>query len=322
MAFISLLNGKLPGGKQLFPGLTTFDPQRTKLILNLLSVYTLWGSTYLFIHFMTERMPPLYMAGCRLLTAGLILYPFARLTGHAKPTKQEWLAAGLIGILLLSIANGGMTVALQYIPTGVAALLGGMLPLFIVILNWLAFGKVKPSRLALIGLAIGLVGIATLVKPGGFKATSTESWLGISIIMFGNLAWATGTLLSGRMKLPNQMISIAVQMLVGGGLLLLVSLVVEPVTLTSISHAPPKAIGALVYLIIFGSLIGFSSFAWLARNAPPQILSTYAYVNPVVAMLLGWAFAGEALTRQSLVSALIILAGVVLISFGKKRKKY
>ena len=101
---------------------------RTKLILNLLSVYTLWGSTYLFIHFMTENMPPLYMAGCRLLTAGLILYPFARMTGSARPTRQEWLSAGLIGILLLSIANGGMTVALQYIPTGVAALLAGMLP--------------------------------------------------------------------------------------------------------------------------------------------------------------------------------------------------
>ena len=98
------------------------------------------------------------MAGCRLFTAGLIMYPFARLTGHARPTKQEWLAAGFIEILLLSIANGGMTLALQYIPTGVAALLGGMLPLFIVILNWLAFGKVKPGRLALIGLAIGLGG--------------------------------------------------------------------------------------------------------------------------------------------------------------------
>lgn len=294
-------------------------PQRTKLILNLLSVYTLWGSTYLFIHFMTENMPPLYMAGCRLLTAGLILYPFARLTGSARPSRQEWLAAGLIGILLLSVANGGMTVALQYIPTGVAALLAGMLPLFIMVLNWLTFSKVRPTRLAMAGLLVGLVGIGLLVKPGGFKATSTESWLGILLIMFCNLSWATGTLLSGRMKLPTQVVSSAVQMLVGGGVLLLVSLVVEPVSLFSISHAPTKAIGALVYLIIFGSLIGFSSFAWLARNAPPQLLSTYAYVNPVVAMLLGWAFAGEALTGQSLASALIIVAGVVLISFGKRK---
>jgi drug/metabolite transporter (DMT)-like permease len=309
MAFHSLSN--------LLPG--PAGPYRTKLILNLLSVYTLWGSTYLFIHFMTENMPPLYMAGCRLLTAGLILYLYARLTGHARPSRQEWLSAGLIGVLLLSIANGGMTVALQYVPTGIAALLAGMLPLFIVMLNWLTFSKVKPTRLALAGLAIGLVGIALLVKPGGYGSTSTESGIGIAIIMIGNLSWATGTLLSGRMKLPAQIISSAVQMLVGGGVLLMVSMLLEPVSLFSISYASTKAIGALVYLIIFGSLIGFSSFAWLARNAPPQLLSTYAYVNPVVAVLLGWAFAGEALSSQSLVSALIIIAGVILISLGKKR---
>ncbi len=314
MAFISLSNLRPRLGGS---GLET--SHRTKLILNLVSVYTLWGSTYLFIHFMTENMPPLYMAGCRLLTAGLILYPFARMTGSARPTRQEWLSAGVIGILLLTIANGGMTVALQYIPTGVAALLAGMLPLFIMVLNWLSFSKVKPTKLAMAGLLVGLVGIGILVKPGGFKATSTESWLGIAIVTVGNISWALGTLLSGRMKLPTQVVSSAVQMLVGGAVLLVVSLLVEPVTLLSISHAPTKAIGALIYLIIFGSLIGFSSFAWLARNAPPQLLSTYAYVNPVVAMLLGWAFAGEALTSQSLVSALIIVAGVILISIGKKR---
>ncbi len=304
-----------------FPDLSpgSSGPQRTKLILNLISVYLLWGSTYLFIHFMTENMPPLYMAGCRLLTAGLIMYPVARLTGHARPNRQEWFSAGLIGVLLLTIANGGMTMALQYIPTGVAALLGGMLPLFIMTLNWLSFSKVKPTRLALAGLAVGLVGIGLLVKPGGFQATSADSWLGIIIIIFCNFSWATGTLLSGKLKLPDQIVSIAVQMLVGGGVLLLVSLLVEPVTILSISHAPTKAIGALIYLIIFGSLIGFSSYAWLARNAPPQLLSTYAYVNPVVAMLLGWAFAGEALTGQSLISALIIVAGVVLISIGRQK---
>lgn len=298
--------------------LPNLNPQRTKLVLNLFSVYTLWGSTYLFIHFMTENMPPLYMAGCRLLAAGLLMYTYARLTGNPRPTRDEWFSAGLIGVLLLSVANGGMTVALQYIPTGVAALLGGMLPLFIMMLNWLSFSKVKPTKLALAGLVVGLVGIGLLVKPGGFQATSTESWLGITIIIFCNFSWATGTLLSGRMKLPGQVISSAVQMLIGGGVLLLVSLLVEPVTLLSITNAPSKALGALVYLIIFGSLIGFSSYAWLARNAPPQLLSTYAYVNPVVAMLLGWAYAGEALSGQSMVSALIIVAGVVLISVGKK----
>ncbi|GAB3165629.1 EamA family transporter [Telluribacter humicola] len=298
---------------------TTESSSRTKLVLNLLSVYTLWGSTYLFIHFMTERMPPLYMAGCRLLTAGLILYLYARLTGNARPTRKEWVSAGMIGVLLLTIANGGMTMAIQYIPTGIAALMGGMLPLFIMVLNWLSFSKVRPTKLASLGLLVGLAGIIMLVQPGGFKATSSQSWIGITIIILSNLSWATGTLLSGRVNLPNQIVSSAIQMLVGGGLLLLTSLIVEPVNLISISHAPTKAIGALIYLVIFGSIIGFSSYAWLARNAPPQLLSTYAYVNPVVAMLLGWAFAGESLTGQSIVAGLIILSGVVLITLGKKR---
>ncbi len=221
----------------------------------------------------------------------------------------------------LYVTIRGASLNFPDIPTGVAALLGGMLPLFIMTLNWLSFSKVKPTKLALAGLLVGLIGIGLLIKPGGFQATSTESWLGIVIITFCNLSWATGTLLSGHMKLPTQVISSAVQMLVGGGVLLVVSLMVEPVSLFSISYAPSKAIGALVYLIIFGSLIGFSSYSWLARNAPPQLLSTYAYVNPVVAMLLGWAFAGEALSGQSMVSAVIIVAGVVLISIGKKTAK-
>ncbi len=290
----------------------------TRLWLNLVSVYLLWGSTYLFVHFMTENMPPLYMAGWRLLVAGVILYPFARLKGHARPTRQEGVSAMLIGTLLLGFSMGGMTVAIQYIPTGIAALLAGLLPLFLIVINWVGFGRVRPSRLALTGLLIGLAGIMMLVKPGSFKATSSESWIGIVIVVFTNVFWAVGTLLSGRMKLPHQLVSSAVQMLTGGVLLLMVSLIFEPVTLLSISHAPVKALGSLIYLVVFGSIIGFTSYAWLARNAPPQLVATYAYVNPVVAMILGWAFAGEMFSGQAVVAGGIIVAGVVLISIGKR----
>src|SRR5690606_15781341 len=128
---------------------------------------------------------------------------------------------------------------------------------------------------------------------------------------------AVGMLLSSRLSLPSQLISSAIQMLIGGLVLLLFSMGTENVNLTSIGHAPIKAIGSLIYLIIFGSIIGFSSFAWLARNASPQLVSTYAYVNPVVAMLLGWAFAGETLTEYSIMAALVILLGVVLITLGR-----
>lgn len=296
------------------------SPNRLTLFLALASVYILWGSTYLFIHFMTERMPPLYMASLRLTTAGALLYLYARLTGSPVPTRKDWLSAGSIGILLLTIANGGMTIAVQHIPTGVAALMAATLPLFIMLLNWLTFARVRPSGLSMAGLLLGLVGVSMLVRPGGAQAASGNLWIGVGIIMVGNLSWALGTLLSGRLSLPSQLISSAIQMLVGGATLFIISQLTENVSLLDISHAPPKAIGSLIYLVIFGSIIGFSSFAWLARNASPSLVSTYAYVNPVVAMLLGWAFAGETLTTQSVLAALVILSGVVLITLGKSER--
>ncbi|GAB3325594.1 drug/metabolite exporter YedA [Larkinella ripae] len=293
---------------------------RLTLWLALASVYILWGSTYLFIHFMTEKMPPLYMASLRLSTAGLLLYLYARLTGTPIPAPRQWFSAGVIGILLLTIANGSMSVALQYVPTSMAALLAATVPLFIILLNWISFGHSRPTNLSLAGLLIGLVGVSLLVQPAGLGVSSTENaWVGVGLIMLANISWAVGTLLSGKLTLPSQLISSAIQMLVGGLVLFLFSMFTENVSPASISDAPVKAIGSLVYLIIFGSIIGFSSFAWLARNASPQLVSTYAYVNPVVAMLLGWAFAGEALTGNSILAALVILAGVVLISLGKKQ---
>lgn len=296
-----------------------FQSPRITLWLALASVYILWGSTYLFVHFMIEKMPPLYMASLRLSTAGIILYLYARMTGTAPPTLKQWFSAGIIGVLLLTIANGSMSAALQYIPTSIAALLAATVPLFIILFNWISFGHIRPTNLSLAGLAIGLVGVSLLVQPTSFSVSSVDNvWLGIGLIMVANVSWAVGTLLSGKLTLPPQLISSAIQMLVGGLVLLVFSMFTENVSLTSIGEAPTKAIGALVYLIVFGSIIGFSSFAWLARNAPPQLVSTYAYVNPVVAMLLGWAFAGEALTFNSIMAALIILAGVVLISLGKK----
>lgn len=292
---------------------------RLTLWLALASVYVLWGSTYLFIHFMTERMPPLYMASLRLSTAGLILYLYARLTGTPAPSLKQWASAGLIGVLLLTIANGSMSVALQYVPTSIAALLAATVPLFIILFNWISFGHTRPTNLSLAGLLVGLLGVSLLVQPAdpGVSATG-GTWLGIGLIMLANISWAVGTLLSGKLSLPSQLISSAVQMLVGGLVLFLFSMFTENVSPTSIGDAPVKAIGSLIYLIIFGSIIGFSSFAWLARNASPQLVSTYAYVNPVVAMLLGWAFAGEALTGSSILAALVILAGVVLITLGRK----
>ena len=299
---------------------STTTPTRLTLWGNLISVYILWGSTYLFIHFMTERMPPLYMVSIRYLIAGSILYVYARLTGTPRPTRLEWRSAGLIGVLLLTIANGCLSVGLQYIPSGMAALLGGLLPVFLLMLNWGSFGRKRPSNLALAGLVIGLIGIYLLIKPDKLQGSGDidAKLIGVGLIAFGNFSWAVGTLLAPRVSLPSGTISSGIQMIVGGSVTLFVSLVVEPVMPWSILDAPAKAIGSMIYLIIFGSIIGFSSYAWLARNATPQLLSTYAFVNPVVAMLLGALFAGEVFSSQSFIGAIVALVGVVLITLGRK----
>ncbi|GAB3949131.1 drug/metabolite exporter YedA [Spirosoma harenae] len=295
-------------------------PTRFSLWANLISVYILWGSTYLFIHFMTERMPPLYMVAVRYLIAGSILYGYARLTGTPRPTRQQWQSAGFIGILLLAISNGCLSIGLQYIPSGMAALLGGLLPVYLLTLNWISFGRKRPSNLAIAGLLVGLLGIFLLVKPDKMESAGglDAKLIGASFVAFGNFIWAIGTLLTPRLSLPSATISSGIQMIVGGIATLLLSLILEPITPLSILDAPAKAIGSMIYLIIFGSIIGFSSYSWLARNAPPQLLATYAFVNPVVAMLLGTLFAGEIFSSQSLIGAIVALIGVVLITLGRK----
>ena len=296
------------------------QPKRLTLWMALISVYILWGSTYLFIHFMTEQMPPLYMSSIRFLVAGTLLYSYAHLTGTSRPTWPQVRSAGIIGLLLLTIANGCLTVALQHISTSIAALLAATMPVFLLSLNWIWFAKTRPSNLALSGLLLGFAGICFLIKPDAVQGTGTtdDNLIGAGLVMIANVAWALGTLFSSRLALPAQIISSGLQMLTGGAILLIFSLLVEPVTPMSILDAPAKAIGSLGYLIIFGSIIGFSSYAWLARNAPPTLVSTYAYVNPVVAMILGTLFAGEILTAQSLIGAAIVVAGVVLVTLGRK----
>ena len=294
---------------------------RTTLWTALVTVYILWGSTYLFVHFMTERMPPLYMASIRFLVAGVLLYSYARFTGAKRPTLTNWRATGLLGLLFLTIANGAVATAVHYLPTGLTALLVAMLPVFVLSFNWLFFARTRPTPLALIGSAVGLIGIFVLFQPGKLVLPGGPDALliGFGLTLIANIGWAFGTLLAPRVSTPSSpALSSGMQMLTGGGVMFVAALLIEPVSLLSITEAPLKAFYSLAYLIVFGSIIGFSAFSWLARNAPPALASTYAYVNPIVAMLLGAAFAGERITSQSLIGAAVIVAGVVLITMGKK----
>ncbi|ARK12075.1 EamA family transporter [Fibrella sp. ES10-3-2-2] len=292
----------------------------TRLWLSLAAVYVLWGSTYLFIHFMTEQMPPLYMASMRYLVAGSILYAYARFTGTERPNIAHWKSTSLIGFFLLTVANGALTMALQYIPSGVGALLGGLLPIFLLLLNWVSFGQVRPRKLSLIGVAIGFTGIYLLIKPDRMIGTggADANLIGTALVALGNLSWAIGTLLTPRLNQPNQTLASGMQMLMGGFFLMIISLTTEPVHLLSIVDAPQKALGSMLYLVIFGSIIGFSAYAWLARHAPPALLATYAFVNPIIAVLLGVTFAGEVFSARSLIGAAVALVGVTLMTLGRR----
>mgnify|MGYP002778988353 CR=1 FL=1 len=323
--------------------ITTAPPTRSQVILALLSVYFIWGSTYLFIHFMTETMPPLLMSGIRNTFAGGVLYLFARFrAGGSLPTVSNWKAAALLGFLLLAVANGGMAVALRLIPSGIGTLLVAMLPVWIVLLNWFGFSRQRPSLPVAAGLVLGLAGFVILTggpQPppdlpqgggvvsspplgGGAGGGASLNWIGVGIIVVGVISWGIGTLLAPRLPLhPSQLQATSMQMLSGGVILLVSSLVYEHPSPDVFDQLTPKAGWSLVYLIVFGSWMGFTAYAWLAQNAPPHITATYAYVNPVVAMFLGWLFAGEKLTGQSLLAAAVILAGVVLITSQKKLKR-
>jgi len=299
-------------------------PSRLQLILNLASVWIIWGSTYLFIHFATESMPPLFMSAVRFLIAGAMLYTYARFQGGSVPAVRHWKAAGILGTLLLVIGNAGMGIAIAVfkVPTGLAALLVAMLPIWVAFFNWIGFSRVTPSVRVLAGLLMGLVGLVILISPDKLSAHSPINWFGVLVIAFGSFSWAIATLLAPRLpQHPFQLQASAMQMLFAGGALLIISLVNESITAEKLLHATPRSLVALGYLITFGSLLGFTSYAWLVKNAPPHITTTYAYVNPVVAMFLGWVFAGEKLTGQSLLAAAIIIAGVVLITTQRKAKK-
>lgn len=302
---------------------TSTPATRTQVIVALLAVYFIWGSTYLFIHFSTETMPPLLMMGIRNFVAGGLLYLFARFRkGGSTPTASHWKSAVLLGFLLLVVANGGMALALRTIPSGIGALLVAMLPIWIVVLNWLGFSRQRPSWPVVAGLVLGTAGLAVLVGLGKFSSDAPLNWIGVTIIMAGVFSWGTGMLLAPKLPLhPSQLQATAMQMFAGGVILLVSSLVYEQPSLDVFGQLTPKAGWSLVYLIVFGSWIGFTAYAWLAQNAPPHITATYAYVNPVVAMGLGWAFGGEKLGGQSVLAAAIILSGVILITSQKKPKR-
>lgn len=294
---------------------------RFKVALAFLAIYLIWGSTYLAIRFAIETLPPFLMAGARFLIAGAVLYAWMRLRGAPRPQGFQWRNTAIVGGLMLLGGNGGVVWSEQLVPSGLAAVLIATSPLWMVVLGWLWRGA-RPSRRVVIGLTLGFSGVVLLVGPGALNGQGQVAPLGAAVLILAALSWATGSLFAQRARLPAaSLLATAMEMLAGGALLFIAGLVTGEWVRVDLSAVSIRSLLALVYLILFGSLVGFSAYTWLLRVTTIARASTYAYVNPVVAVFLGWALAGETLTLQTLLATAVIVAGVMLIISQQARSR-
>ncbi|HSI88214.1 MAG TPA: EamA family transporter [Pyrinomonadaceae bacterium] len=292
------------------------------LIAAFAAVYIFWGSTYLAIKYSIETLPPFLMAGVRFLIAGSILFGAARLSKQwERPTLAHWKTSAIVGTLLLLGGNGGVVLAQHYISSSLAALLVATEPLWIVVLSWVWLRSGRPNWRVGAGLLIGFVGVWLLIggKGGGTAAGSEGGQLfGAVAVMAGALFWATGSIYGLKAPMPrSSLMSAGMQMIAGSVSLLIVGLIRGEAASFDPEAVSSASLYAMVYLIVFGSLIGFTAYSWLLKNARPTMVSTYAYINPVVAVILGWGIAGESLTGQMMIGAAIIVGSVALVTSQK-----
>jgi drug/metabolite transporter (DMT)-like permease len=291
---------------------------RGRIALAFAAIYLIWGSTYLAIRFAIETIPPYLMGGVRFLIAGGVLYAVLRWRGVRAPSRRQWRAALIVGGLLLWGGNGGVMIAEQYVPSSLAALIVAMVPLWMVLLNWRWSDRVRPSPGTLLGVGLGLVGIALIAAPGQAAAEGAVNPIGLLILVLASLSWSIGSLYSRKSSLPaNALLATSLEMLAGGALLLIAGLLLGQGAQIRFDHISLLSLAALGYLIVFGSLIGFTAYVWLLKVSTPARVSTYAFVNPVVAVFLGGVFAGEELSLRVLVAAAVIIVAVMLITLNQ-----
>jgi drug/metabolite transporter (DMT)-like permease len=302
-------------------GLGKTESSRKLLILvaAFFAVYVFWGSTYLAIKYAIETLPPFLMAGSRFLFAGGILFLWARLSkDYEAPKLEHWRTSFIVGTLLLLGGNGGVVLAQHYIPSSLAALLVATEPLWIVILSWVWLNGGRPNWKVVLGLLLGFAGVWMLISgraSNGIEGGGYGQWIGIVAVIVGALSWATGSIYGLRGASPKSpLLAAGMQMISGSISLLIVGMVRGEWSTFDASAVSSASLIGLAYLVVFGSLVGFTAYSWLLKNARPSMVATYAYVNPVIAVLLGWLIAGEAMTGQMLFGAGVIVGSVVLIT--------
>lgn len=295
---------------------------KTRIWIALLALYIVWGSTYLAIRFAVETIPPFFHASLRFLISGVILYLWRRAAGDPAPTLSNWKSTAIVGAALLLGGNGLVALAEKSVPSGIAALMIATSPFWLTLFESLRAGGAKPSWQAILGLIVGFGGVFLLIGPAEITgAEESFDTFGTILLLLAPLFWSMGSIYAKNADMPaSTLLSTGMQMLTGAVSLFIVSLVRGELSGFSFALVSMRSWLGLLYLITFGSLIGFVSYGWLLHNAPISLVSTYAYVNPVVAVLLGNLLADEPLNGRILVAAAIIIGSVVLINSARQAK--
>src|SRR5213083_3821770 len=291
-------------------------PKKTLVIIAFAALYVIWGSTYLGIRFSIETIPPFLMAGARFVFAGMIMYAIAWSQGIGKSTWANWRTSFIIGACLLLGGNGGVTISEQYIDSGLAALIVAIVPIYIVLLGWMTGMAHRPSPIVWLALMGGFIGVGILFGPALHFSPNggRQPAVGISILLVSSFVWSAGSLYSRVAKhAASPFLTAAQQMICGGILLLFAGIVTRELPRVHPGSVSLVSLGSFIYLVLIGAVVGYTAYIWLLRHCDPAKVATYAYVNPIVAVLLGTFFAGETVTVRTLIAAALIIGSVALI---------
>jgi drug/metabolite transporter (DMT)-like permease len=291
-------------------------PSRLIILAAFAALYLIWGSTYLAILFAIDTIPPLLMAGTRFLLAGFIMYAIARGQGAPRGSLANWRTALIIGGCLLLGGNGGVTLAEQYVPSGLASVMVATVPIYIALLAWWSGIAPRPTPIVWLGLAGGFAGVAILLAPALHFSPDAgrHPGIGMLILLFSSFIWSAGSIYSRKAKSASPPLLLAgQQMICGGALLTVAGLLLGEQHRFDASRISLLSMGAFAYLVIIGALVGYTAYIFLLRHCDPAKVATYAYVNPIVAVILGALFAGETLTPRAVLAAALIIGSVALV---------
>lgn len=297
--------------------LESHKPNKIRIILAFLTIYLIWGSTYIAIKFALESFPPFLMGASRFFTAGILMCGWMLFRGAALPKRSHILPTLTLGCLLLVVGSMGVVLAEKTVPSGMVSLLVAMVPVFIVLLQWLKPQGIKPTKRVILGLITGVSGLVFLIEPQKFAGAESIDLVGVSFVLLGCLGSAAGAIYSRSAHLPDsQQLAAGMEMLFAGLVLFICSACAGEFKPSALAQLHISLVSGLswLYLMVFGSMLAFSVYIWLLKQVNPAHVSTYAYVNPVVAIFLGWWLAGETISMQTFIGAGVILAAVWLIT--------